>query len=130
MKIALSNKEIAEINKVLIAKENNISSAELYIDYLENHYNDIKNIKASYVDEFLKVLDIDKDDEEFLEMDSNSNIMKIDELDINVYKNNPYYKNVKFSNVKEKKWTLCNLFYNKYEAFVYDELIIGEKYYK
>ena len=129
MKITLSNEEILEINKILIAKENNISAAEIYIDYLNNHYNDIRSIKTSYVDEFLKVLDIDMDDEEFLEINNNSNILKIDELDVSVYKNNPYYKNIKFNNFKEKKWTLCNLYYNKYEAFVYDELVIGDKYY-
>ena len=129
MKINLDSKEISKINDILKAKQYNIVAAELYIDYLENHYNDIKSIKTTYIDEFLDCLEIDKEDKEFKELDNVNKISDIKELDIDEYKNNPYYKNIKFLNHKEKDWQLANLYYSKYEGFVYDELEIDDKTY-
>lgn len=46
----------------------------------------------------------------------------IKELDINDYINNPYYKNIKFNDIKSNNWQLKYINYKPFEAFVYDDL--------
>lgn len=46
----------------------------------------------------------------------------IHELDINKYKNNAYYKNIKIPNVKIGRWELKENKYKPYEGFVFNDL--------
>ena len=41
MKINLNKQEYSRCAEILDVKEHNIVSAEIYIEYLNNHYNDI-----------------------------------------------------------------------------------------
>jgi len=43
------------------------------------------------------------------------------------YKNNAYYKNIKFPKVKNKEWELKNAYYSPYELFVKDDFIFKGK---
>lgn len=48
----------------------------------------------------------------------------IRELDINDYINNPYYKIIKFNDIKSNNWQLKYINYKPFEVFVYDDLKI------
>ena len=131
MKISLNHEEYSKIAEILNAKEQNISSADLYIEYLTQHFNDIKNAKdeTDYYKKFLKCLEIDENDEEFSEINRVCNISKIDKLNVENYKNDSYYKIIKNISAKESGWQFTTLKYEPFEGFVWNELEIDSKTY-
>lgn len=125
---------------LLNAKENNISSAEIYIEYLNNHPLDISKsdietlskkypIEKAFYKAFLKKLHISEDDLEYSEINSNSLIEKMELLDQKEYLNNPYYNLIKNTEIKDNDWIINMQKYYPFEGFVYDELIIDETYF-
>lgn len=140
MLINLSKQELNKCQKLLDVKESNISAAEIYIEYLNFHYNDIKksdidvlskkySIKDSFYKAFLKKLEIDEKDEEFSSINVVNNIRKIDILNAEEYKNNAYYKAIGQIKCNEKDWQFITLKYQPFEAFTYDELEIDKNNY-
>ena len=129
MKISLNKEEYSRCAEILTAKEHNIFAAEIYIEYLNNHYNDIVFAKTEtdYYKKFLDCLEIDENDEEFKAVNKTSQLSKIEILDANKYKNDEYYNLILNTKAKDKDWTLTNLYYSPFEGFVYDELEIDEK---
>lgn len=141
MLINLTKEELKKCQRLLDIKESNISAAEIYIEYLNFHYNDIKltdiemlrkkySLDEAFYRAFMRKMEIDENDEEFLEIDKINKVKKFDLLDINEYKNNNYYKSIGQIKCKEKNIQLMTLKYQPFEAFTYDELQIDEKEYK
>lgn len=128
MKISLNHEEYLKYAEILNAKEQNISAADLYIEYLTEHYNDIHNAKDEndFYKRFLECLDIKENDKEYLEINSICNIAKIDRLDVNTYKNDVYYKAIKNITAKESNWQFITLKYEPFEGFVWNELEIDK----
>ena len=96
-------------------------------------------IKEDMIDELVRECNLDKkeafsilladicgldtiDNMEDRELYDNYFPYMIHQLDIEKYKNNPYYKNIKIPNMKEKRWELKEDKYKPYEAFVYNDL--------
>ena len=96
-------------------------------------------IKEDMIDELVRECNLDKkeafsilladicgldtiDNMEDRELYDNYFPYMIHHLDIEKYKNNPYYKNIKIPNMKEKRWELKEDKYKPYEAFVYNDL--------
>ena len=133
MNIKLSKIDEQELERYLHVKECNISAAEIYIEYLNEHYSVItsKDIeKVSFYDAFLSKLDIDKNDEEYQAINKVCGINKIEELNAKKYLDDEYAKCVITKNVDNGNWILTHLHYLPYEGFVYDELDISDKYYE
>lgn len=140
MLINLTKEELKKCQRLLDVKESNISAAEIYIEYLNFHYNDIKKIdidnltkkyskSEAFFKAFLNKMEIDENDKEFSEIDKINKVSQFDLLDSNEYKNNDYYKAIGQIKCKEKDWQFVTLKYQPYEAFTYDELIIDDEYF-
>lgn len=129
MKISLNKEEYSRCAEILTAKEHNIVAAEIYIEYLNNHYSDITsaNDEAAYYKKFLDCLEIDANDKEFKAVNNTSQISRIEVLNAEKYKSDEYYNLILNTNAKDKDWTLTNLYYSPFEGFVYDELQIDSK---
>lgn len=129
MKITLNKQEYLRCAEILDVKEHNIVAAEIYIEYLNNHYNEIKTAKnkEDFYHKFLDCLEIDENDIEFQAVNKTTNLSKIDLLKQEQYLNDEYYNLILNTNAKGKDWTLTNLYYSPFEGFVYDELRIDNK---
>ena len=140
MIINLDEKNLAKCRRLLSFKEDNISAAEIYIEYLNYHYNeitekDIDSLKQKYPNNayykaFLNKLLIDENDEEFKSINKTSKIDKIECLDVKEFYDDEYAKNVICKNINEGNWYLTHLNYEPYEGFVYDEIIVDDEYYQ
>ena len=124
MRIKLNEQELNKCKNLLYVKEMNMSSVELYIEYFNSDIKIQKNdIKSTYSDTFLDKMDIEKDDQEFTEINDVCHIDSMKELSIDKYISNPYL--VELNNLKNNgliKW----LKYEPYQGFVYDEIIVGQ----
>ena len=129
MKINLTKQDLEKCKYLLYVKEQNICAAEIYIEYLNEHYNDIKFAKNSenFYEQFLQSLDTSKDDEQIKEINEVCKLEKIDELNPSVYLKDEYFNIVKNLHTKEGDCQFLNLKYLPYEGFTYNELEIDEK---
>lgn len=133
MIINLSKKDEQELRHYLDIKEYNISAAEVYIDYFSDHYTvfEKKDVeKEGYYKAFLNALEIDENDDYFVELNKVAHIDKIDKLNPQKYLEDEYAKSVITKNVDNGNWILTHLHYLPYEGFVYDELEINDEYYQ
>lgn len=128
MKISLNKQEYSRCAEILNAKEQNISAADIYIEYLTEHYNDISYAKNEndFYKKFLNCLDIEENDEEYRQINQVCRINKIEKLDQNNYVNDEYYKIISRLNGKAGDCYFANLKYLPFEGFVYNELEIDE----
>lgn len=139
MIIKLDDKNIEKCKRFLSVKEDNISAAEIYIEYLNYHYNDItqKDVESlrkkypnnAYYKAFLNKLAIDENDKDFLSINNTCRIDKIDCLNPDEFYQDEYAKNIIVNNINEGNWYLTRLNYEPYEGFVYDEIEVDEEYY-
>ena len=131
MKISLNREEYSKIADILNAKEQSISAADIYIEYLTEHYNDIDFAKDEndFYHKFLKCLNIQENDKEFIEINKACNLLKINKLDPKPYENDPYYKTIKNIVAKEDDWQFLTLKYEPFEGFVWNELDIDKNNY-
>lgn len=116
----MNKKEIEDNNYLLLSKLSIfLNNNPDYIN--EKMINDIKKYNYSN-EETIRILLTS-----ILGFDDNNEIKKyyinnmIKELDVKVYKNNLYYKNIKLNNIKEKKWKLQIMKYKPYELFVFND---------
>lgn len=136
MKINLNSEELHKCDKLLLQKEDNLSSVEILIDYLNNHNFDISidmldknNLASSFSNAFFKVLSINKNDPYIKELIQCNKIDKFTILDSDEYLNNPYVKAIKDVNFNHNGYSLLNSYYESYEAFPYDEIKVDDTYF-
>lgn len=141
MIIQLTEKETEYCKKLLEVKENNISSAEFYIEYLNDfslsiNKFDIQNLtkkydlSTSFYKAMLKKMEVDESDAEFASLNQNSNIKQIHLLKEKDYIDDEYYKTINIKEVQKDEWQIAYLEYKAYQGFLCDELIIDNKYYQ
>ncbi len=141
MIIKLNKKEEEICRKFLEVKENNISAAEFYIDYLNNCSNEITSfdikmlsnkydIDKSFYKAMLKKMRVKENDSDYARINENSNIKNVKQLDPNDYINDEFAKTIGFPKVRSNDWMLTKLHYLAYEGFVYNELKIDVEFYK
>lgn len=128
-----SQKDLDELRYLLRVKDNNISAAEIYIEYLNNHpldisKNDVQN--SSFFEAFLSTLEIEKNDPEFSEINDNSKLDKMNALNPQEFLDDGYAKLIKNISLKDDNWELTTLYYEPYQGFVYDELRIDKYSFK
>lgn len=140
MKIKLSEKEEQIARRFLEVKEDNICAAELYIEYLNEHYNDISSFdikqlgqkydtSTAFYKAFLKCMKIKNNDEDYKLINKTSKVDSMKVLDTKQYLNDEFAKTIGFPNCKKDDWILTKLHYYPYEGFVYDELKIDNEFY-
>lgn len=131
MKISLNREEYSKSAELLAVKEANISAAEIYIEYLTNHYNDIEfaNNSKDFYNLFLNCLEIDEKDEDYERINDNCHLDQISILNKKDYENDAYYKLIKDIRAKEKDWQFITCKYLPFEGFVSDELEINKTNY-
>ena len=131
MKISLNKEEYSKFAELLHVKEQNICAAEIYNEYLLNHYNDITSAKDEndFFAKFLDVLEIAKNDKDFSKINKVCHLDKISKLSVEDFQKDPYFQAIKNINAKEGNWQFLRLQYNAFEGFVSDELIIDPKIY-
>ena len=128
------------VDKYLETKETNILVDNIINEFLENFRASIdENLIDKYKEtdspiyfSMLELLEIDPEDNDFIHLAKSYNLKDIKELDINEYKNNPYFKNTKIANpIKFKDYILKTSFYRPYEVNLIDSINVDDKkYYK
>lgn len=125
MKIFLSKQELDKCKKLIEVKENNISAAEFYIDFLTYHSQDIEEAKNES-DWFNKFNEIEQIDDKVI---NNSKMNDISILNSNEFIFNEYYKIIGQIKASNSSWKLMTLNYEAYEGFVSDEIEVDDVFY-
>ncbi len=137
MKISKTANENKEITHYLLAKENNIDVADLYVEYLTYRRDSIGEeeiksfVEQGYTEEeafyqcFVQEMDIDESDPVYLKLKKRLKIDDIKLLDESIFQQDPYYQNIRFSDVVMDDIRIANLSYIPYEGFVYDEINVN-----
>lgn len=127
MKIRNSAELREYIDYLLLTKEDNMLSAEIYIDYLSNNYCPLldegepeKNIFNNFVD----VLSLNLRDEGMNYLVRKNKIDVFKKLIVEDYTNDSYYQNINDASFSQNEIVLEKETYPAYLAFVYDDLII------
>jgi len=128
MKINLRELELNKCSELLHVKEANLCAAEMYIEYLNNNFNDINkdNVGSSYYDAFLKIMDIDPEEKDYQNIETICKTNQMNELNPEDFKKDEYYKTFSNFHFKENNWILTSLSYEPYEGFVSDEIIVDK----
>lgn len=136
MKINLNETDIIKLNELIDIKEINMSFSDLMNDIFSS-YSSIeinKGDEKEEIDEMIKRIkeeyDIDTNDEEnklLFELYLTNNIHR---LNIDEYKNNPYYKNIKIKPNKINNLKISYLKYEPYELFPLDDIHTDDKYHE
>ena len=140
MKIVKESKIINKINTLSEINELNFSLSDMFLSLINN--NEIvspkeieilskkfsQNVKDVYYDKILEYWDIDP------EVEDNEYILQtyvypnINELDIDEFLNNPYYKSIHINNIKLGQYELINDKYFPYEIFASDDIKVRDDY--
>jgi hypothetical protein len=142
MKIKLNDIELAKIKNMIEIKNQNMSAANLYVDYLTDHRADISkkdinffikeqhvNLEKAFYFSFLKTMGIDpRRNPNYQIINKNCNIFKMKQLYEKSYQENEFLKNIKIPEIKDDNWEICNLKYLPFEGLVYDEIQIDNDY--
>lgn len=137
MILKLNPTELEKAKEFLAVKEMNLSSAEIYIEYLTFHSRDIKKFdieklskkygeNEAFFKAFLHSLRVDEKDAEFSSINEVCNIKDIKELNPETYKQDKFYQKFNPIMVQKNDWYFTKLNYAPYEGFVYDELDVDE----
>lgn len=140
MILKLSKNELEKCRQFLQVKEANLSAAELYIEYLNFHSQDItkfdiKKLSEKYEENeayfraFLHSLKIANNNEEFHSINQVCNIRDIKKLNISDYTSDIFYQKFHPISVQQNDWIFTQLNYAPFEGFVYDELDVNEETY-
>lgn len=132
MKINIKN---SMLERYIEQKELNILVANIYNSYLEEYKNALTETVVANCSEtsnpiyyaLLETLEIDPEDYEFERLAKNYKINQIVELNEKDYLNDPFFMNVNFKDLKNKKYVFNEIVYNPYELFLYDEVDIHQK---
>lgn len=122
MKISLSKQELEKAKKLLEVKENNITAAEHYIDFLTYHSCDISDDK-NWFEKFQEIEQIEP------QVLANSDVKNITKLDPKIFTENEYYKTVGQVRASNSSWKLMTLSYEPFEGFVSDEISVNPDYF-
>lgn len=137
MKISKNKDVINYINTLLLVKEDNMISAQIYVDYFNDFYRAYSEIspqnpnillEKQFKETFLEDLDIDPNDEQLNYIISANKVDNFTLLDTSEYLSNPYYKNIAPKISKRGNITLTYETYPPFLGFVYDDLIVGDDY--
>ena len=132
MLFALDKESEVKLERLFEVNNKNVDVLLLLRNFLVSHEKDIKendikssNITKSYIDKIVEHYHL-KDEEIISYLNEGVSL-----LDEKIIEENPYYKNIRFENVSNDKWTLKNDKYEAYEAFVYRSHISKrENYYQ
>lgn len=137
MKISKNKEVIDYINTLLLVKEDNMISGQIYVDYFNDFYRAYSEISPQksnilvenrFKEVFREDLDIDPNDEQLNYIIDVNKVDNFRLLDPKEYLSNPYYKNIQPALMKHGNITLTYETYPAFLGFVYDDLIVAEDY--
>ena len=128
------------INSLLDINDLNMSLSDMFLSIIDNpdianpkemlvlskKYN--KSLKDVYYSKILDYWDIDEEVEDNIYILENYIYPSINELDIDSYINNPYYKNIKIKDAKIGEYELINDKYQAFELFASDDIKVDDKF--
>lgn len=140
MKINLNEDDYLKLNNLKKTLDNNYKLLKYLHSYL--FYYD-KSINLSLVNELKEynlddvtsfylllcgILDLDVNDKNNRDFLDNYLLKSIDKLNISDYINNPYYQNIKVTNIKKDNWEIKKEKYLPYQGFVYNDFKLLNNY--
>ncbi len=136
MKFELNKSDREKLNKLIEAKDINISIADMFLASASyeciddpSFFKSSLNLKDDYLSSLYDFLELDMDDEENQELADKYIKPAIKVLDKGEFVNNPYNKYVKANNIKDGKYSLSYEKYSPYQCFAYDDIDILENDY-
>lgn len=131
MKINLSKEVFNKCQKYLLAKEESISSADFYIEYLTENYLGVKSAKdeKDFFKKMLLATATSSNDPEIKAMDEICHISSVHKLDASRYESDKYYQTFKNIKGEDGDVKFMSLQYEPYEGFVFNELEIDQDNY-
>ena len=142
MKISLTQKDCKQIKELEEVRRLNEEVLEMCANYIRNDARFItKDLMQKLIQEtgvteeeaylllFTSACDLSlEDNKRHREVARDYFKAAIKKLDIKVYKDNPYYKNIKMPEVREGKWQFKYEIYEPYEAFIYKDILVKEDF--
>lgn len=129
MKIILNPTEKNELNKILNYRDQNLEAGDFYSLVLNEFYDLIEESdfltdkkESEYFSLLMNKSSISINTNELLKLINNNKVNIFHQLDDKRIINNPYYKSIRFNNIKEKKFSLDTNYFSKYECFLFDEV--------
>lgn len=142
MRINQSKELLQYINELIEINNLNLSVSDLLLSLLGNrelaNKKEIELLKKSsscsekdiLLSKIVDYLDIDMSFEDNEEIFERYIASSISEVDINKYQNNPYYRNIKICNIKDKDFELIYDHYQAYEIFPYLDMDVDSNYHE
>ena len=140
MKIHLNQKDNQLLKTLLETKENNIQISMMMSYLLENidlfskdeiikYQNNFNcSLSEAYFHYAIDIWELDYDNKENQKIFNDYLTNSFKECDENIFKENPYYKNVKIKEIKNKNYALFYDHYKAYEPFPLDDISLRENY--
>lgn len=138
MKIELYQSDIGHIHRLERIRKNNAEMLERYANYIRNDATFInKELMGELTKEcriseeeaygllFAAACDLNPEDNiSHMELIEEYLVPSIKKLDVERYKNNPYYRNIKMPSVAKGCWQFKYEMTKPYEAFIYNDIIL------
>lgn len=140
MKLTLSASHLADLEKLIATKDENILAASFLSSYLVNNprlisVNDILKMKRRGLEAekaFVKALNLklSEGDEKIANVITHHCSVRCLSKSRKDYESNSYYQKLLSQTIKNDNWLLTQSSYNAYEAFASQDIESGEPYYQ
>lgn len=138
MKIKLNKQDENEFYNLLDTKENNKDIASFYLELIdsenvfldEEEIENLKNKQTTYKELLYKRAYVDDDDFESKSFLDSYGFDSIKKLEVTDYINNSFVKNISFEKIKYNDIKLNYNIYEKFEGFIFADIVVDEKYFK
>ena len=140
MKISQNEQLINYLESLIETNYLNMSLSDMFSEIVGNrnitNKKEMEMLKSKFkedttlllADKCFEFWGLDRDSEEDEEIFLNRIVPSFKSIDINKYKNNPYYQNIKIKDVKEGHYSLVIDHYEPYELFAYEDMSVSDNY--
>src|SRR5574344_810812 len=132
MKITIKSKDDLDMLKKLFEMRiENISFGSLYNTIFESYseYNSLLKKNNDLYSSLLNILDISGKDKDFLKASKIHEFNNFAYLDTQKYVDNPFYKNIKLTNIKNNNISVLTKKYKPNELFIYKDFSTDPNYF-
>lgn len=129
----LNNNDINKLNKLFEIHEFNEAIDNMYLEFLfygAKKINKEMIDKNGFLNSFMKLMDIEKNDTDFLSLCKDFKIDKISKSRAKPYLNNNFTKNIKIRDVNKYSYKLTNETINAYEPIIYKDIKVEGEFYR
>ncbi len=129
----LNTVETKKLNNLFEVHEFNEAIDNMYLEFL---FYGAKKINKEMIDKngflpsFMKLMDIEANDNDFLSLSKDYEIDKISKSPANPYLNNEFTKNIKIRDVNKYSYKLSNETIKAYEPIIYKDIKVEGEFYR